>query len=97
MNNISDQEINILKKGWNDENNNIKKFIINILNNPPDNNKQPYKSISQKLKQHFKGEWFIFVTEKDYEDFDFKFSDINDDQIMVFIYNQFKVYVSKLE
>lgn len=60
--NISDQDIIILKEGF------IVKIIIlknalYSLNNPSNNNNE---SIIQQIKRNFNEEWFIFVTEKDY-------------------------------
>ena len=84
--NISDQDIIILKEGF------IVKIIIlknalYSLNNPSNNNNE---SLIQQIKRNFNEEWFIFVTEKDYQDFYFKFTDIKEEQIMILSINNLK-------
>ena len=55
-----------------------------------------YNNISQKLKDKFKGEWFVLICEDTEKDFDFKFSNLKSDDTLIFIEKNFRFYVCKL-
>ena len=60
------------------------------------NNNNNYQIITQKLKQAFNEEWFVFISESNDDNFEFKFSEINDEDIMAFRYKQFIVYICSI-
>ena len=75
-----------------------KDVIINIcrmsINNGKDLSKVP-EDITNSLKVKFNGEWFALITQNQNGNFDFKFSEF--ENILVFLYQGYEIYVCPLE
>jgi hypothetical protein len=74
-----------------------KKAIVNcIKSNDNKNKKKQACNIIKSLKQLIKGEWFAFICEESQDNFDFKFSHINEENIMIFRYKGYEIYICLL-
>ena len=74
-----------------------KKAIDNcIKSNNPKIKEIQANYIIKYLKELIKGEWFVFICESSLDNFDFKFSHIKEDNILVFSYNNYKIYICLL-
>ena len=74
-----------------------KKAIENcIKSNDNKNKKKQACNIIKSLKQLIKGEWFAFICEESQDNFDFKFSHINEENIMIFRYKGYEIYICLL-
>ena len=95
-----------LRKGkgilYNDE---ISNFIIEICKKAIDNciksNDEKIKLIQadhiiKYLKKLINGEWFVFICESSLDNFDFKFSHINEENVLIFSYKNYEIYICLL-
>ena len=104
--NNSNQNHYFLKKGKGILNNDeITEFIIEICkkaiekcikskNKNEIQNQEKY--IIKYLKKLIRGEWFVLICHSSLNNFDFKFSHINEDNIMVFRYKNYDIYICLL-
>ena len=75
-----------------------KKTIDNIIkekNNPKFKEEQT-KYIIKYLKQLINGEWFVLLCDVSSDNFDFKFSNAKEDNIMIFRYRNYEIYMCLL-
>ena len=96
LDNNPDSEIQFLQKGnlINDNIiNSVAKICKNIIFQSLSSNQDPTQSINNQLKQTFQGEWFVLVTDVSQNGFDFKFSDINSENVTIFSYKGKEIYV----
>ena len=93
MNNNPGNDIEILKNNLSSINANS---VIQICKSVLESNQIPNKSdgIVQQLNQQSGNEWFAFVTEKQRDNYDFRFS--NNNEMLVFNILQYQVYVCPL-
>ena len=92
--NSPDQDITILKNGKIKEDQIY--IVAKICKSVIESNNNNYQIITQKLKQAFNTEWFVIISESNDNNFEFKFSEINDEDVMVFQYKQFIVYICSI-
>ena len=90
-------EIIILRDGLIDKSkvNTIKPIIKEIFKMQSDI-KKIANAISEKLKEP-DGEWFTLICEKTEDNFDFKFSDVPEENVTVFEFDIYNIYCYKLE
>ena len=92
--NNPDQDIMILKNGK------IKPehiyIVAKICKSAIESSNNSCQIITQKLKQAFNEEWFVFISEYNEKNFEFKFSEINDEEIMAFRYKNYIVYICSI-
>ena len=80
--------------------NNIKEICSSYFNfSKLEDSKNGYK-IAQRLKQKYEGEWFFLVcpeiNNKTMQDFDFKFTNIERKNMLIFSENNFRFYICRL-
>ena len=96
-------EPKILNKGIFTDNqiNQIKNICFSSLNLSNLDDTKNDDKISQKLKQKYMGEWFVLIcqqkSEKDVLDFDFKFTNINKGNTLIFSYKNLRLYITKIK
>ena len=74
-----------------------KKSIDNcIKSNDPKIKQIQAEYIIKYLKELIKGEWFVFICESSLDNFDFKFTHIKDDNILIFSYKNYEIYICLL-
>lgn len=75
-----------------------KKSIDKIIKekNKPKFKEEQTKYIIKYLKQLINGEWFVLLCDASSDNFDFKFSNIKEDNIMIFRYKNYEVYICLL-
>ena len=75
-----------------------KKSIDKIISekNDPKFKEQQIKYIIKYLKQLINGEWFVLVCDVSSDNFDFKFSNAKEDNIMIFRYRNYEIYICLL-
>ena len=69
--------------------------IIKEKNNPKFKEEQT-KYIIKYLKQLINGEWFVLLCDVSSDNFDFKFSNAKEDNIMIFRYRNYEIYMCLL-
>ena len=69
--------------------------IIQEKNNPKFKEEQT-KYIIKYLKQLINGEWFVLLCDVSSDNFDFKFSNAKEDNIMIFRYRNYEIYMCLL-
>ena len=90
-------EILILREGSIDKSKvDIIKIILKEIFKIHSDIKSITNAISEKLKE-IDGEWFTLVCEKTEDSFDFKFSDVPEENVTVFEFDIYNIYCYKLE
>ena len=92
--NSPDKDIIILKNGKIKQENIY--IIAKIWRSDINSNNNNSQIIIPKLKQAFNEEWFLFISEFHDDNFEFKFSEIEDDDVMVFQYKKYLVYICQI-
>ena len=89
--------INPCKDKYSDE---IYLKITNICINAINDNNIDRKDIAiycaEKIKMHLKGHWFVLIQNEKDQNFDFRFSMINFNEMIIFKYKGNYIYVSQL-
>lgn len=74
-----------------------KKAIENCIKSKDENIKKIQANYIMKyLKELIKGEWFVLICEMSQDNFDFKFTHINEEDIIVFRYKNYEIYMCLL-
>ena len=100
--NFIQEESKILQIGNFEEKviNDIKEICSSNFNFSKPDDPKNVDIISQLLKQKYKGDWFVLSCHKTpgkaIEDFDFKFTNIKDENTLIFSQNKFIFYICKL-
>ncbi len=89
-NNLS--EITVIKEG-NIQN---KEKLLNMCKMEIDQNNKESNKIVEKLKQQFNGEYFLLIVGNNEENYEFKFSEYKDEDITVFCYKTYRIYLASI-
>ena len=90
-NNLSN-EITVIKEG-NIQN---KEKLLNMCKMEIDQNNKESNKIVEKLKQQFNGEYFLLIVGNNEENYEFKFSEYKDEDITVFYYKTYRIYLASI-
>ena len=93
-NNIDISDITVLRNG--DIDKNTIDNIRSICKRELQQNQSPADNIAQNLKKTLNKEWFVIVVDKSINNFDFKFSQFEDESVLVLSYQQKEIYIHDL-
>ncbi len=101
-----EDDVNILTRGNLINDNNIFNRIIEISKqslrevkeiNNTNNNSNKAQYVSEKLKENFKGEWFVSIADTSNNNFDFKCTMVETKNVITLLYNKQKeIYIFPL-
>ena len=101
-----EDDVDILTRGNLFNDNNIFNRIIEVCKqslrevkeiNNTNNNSNKVQHVSEKLKENFKGEWFVSIADTSNNNFDFKCTMVEAKNVITLLYNkQMEIYIFPL-